>query len=311
MATENGYLIGSETIFTSNIIPQPYVGFKFNGNCIIDSIMIRNYTQTDKQILSDSVTIGVEPDWTPDVLFLASMNHTVDASNITGMTVMPTKWSLYRHEINGDVLRKVCDVDMSIQSWIDYKVESGGKRYEYYLYAENDEQISSPVITDEIQPQFYGYFLIDCVKADSNNPLDNEMTDVFMFDLNLTQDKVTVNNDFTSLKTYNRFDQTVIGNRNFKTSGFTSLLMPKTEIGEYDFEGQTVWAEFLDKLQVFLHNKQMKYLKDTTGKILKVTTEGSNSTFDYQLGNVDVNGQQIMNVSVVWQEIADVYDDNI
>lgn len=310
MSNINGFLIGSSKVSTNKINSESYTGFKFNGNCIIDSIMIRNYEQSDSQIINKSVTIGVEPDWIPDVVFLASMNHTVDGSNVNDLGIIPTKWSLYRHEINGDILRKVCEVDIDINGWIDYKIE-GNKRYEYYLYAESDDKISSPIITDEIKPSFYGYYLIDCIKADSNNPLDNEAVDIYKFELNLTSDKVTVNNDYTSIKTYQKYDLTVVGNRNFKTGGFTSLLIPKTEIGEYDFEAKTVWFEYLNELQKFLHNKQMKYLKDPSGQILKVVTEGSNESFSYQLGNVDVNGQQINNVSVVWQEVEDVYDDNV
>lgn len=310
MTIQNGFLIGSETISIDNVTPITYTGFKFNGNCIIDSILIRNYEQTDTEIINDSVTIGVEPDWTPDVTFLASMNNTIDGGNITGMTVMPDKWSLYRHEKDGDKLYKVCDVDMSINSWIDYKVE-GNKTYEYYLYSENDSQISSPIVTSEIKTTFWGWYLIDSIGADSNDPVVNEAVESYKFDLNLQSSKIVTNNDMTLIKSYSQFDNAVILDRNFRSSDFSAWLIPQLDSSGYDFEGITNFRDLLDNLKLFLHNKQNKYLKTRDGDIIKVITEGSNSTVDYQYqDNLYVNGNQPAVVNIYWTEIGKVYDED-
>lgn len=306
----NGFLIGDEEIFTDNVIPTSHTGFKFNGNCIIDSVVIRNYQKTDTIIQNESVTIGVIPEWTPDVLFLASMNNIVDASNVSGMTVMPNKWSLYRHEKDGDKLYKVCDVDMSINSWMDYKVK-GNITYEYYLYAQNDTQISNPIITDQIKTTFWGWYLIDSIGAESNDPLVNEAVETYKFDLNLQSSKITTNNDMTLLKNYSQFDTAVILDRNFRSSDFSAWLIPQLEDGEYDFEGATRFNDMVDNLKLFLHNKQNKYLKTRDGDIIKIITEGSNSTVDYQYQDVlYVNGNQPAVVTVYWTEIGTVYDED-
>lgn len=309
MSTNNGYLMNSSTIQTNNtdvtLNNQSYTGFTFNGNCIIDSINILNYGKSDTEVLNTSVS--TLPDWTPDVIFLASMNNTVDGSNITGLIDSPTSWSLYRKEVNGNELFKVCEVTPDVLSYVDYKCEAGGKEYEWYLFANSETQLSAPIVTEKYKPTFYGYYLIDSVDVD--NYTNNNSVESYQFDLNLSSDKVQNNNSATFLQNFTKYDSAIILDRNFRSGSFTSMLIPTGIDGQYDFEGLQNWNDYLENLRSFINNKKTKYMKDRSGKILKVLTINSSSnSIDYKYE--DAIGLQPVNVTIAWTEISDVEDNN-
>jgi hypothetical protein len=305
--TNNGFLINSSIIQTNNtdvtLNNQSYTGFTFNGNCIIDSICIQNYGKSDTEVLNTSVS--TLPDWTPSVIFLSSMNNSVEGSNITGLIDSPTSWSLYRKEVNGNELFKVCEVEPDVLSYIDYKCESN-KTYEWYLFANSNTQVSSPIVTDKFTTNFYGYYLIDSVDVDDYT--NNNSVESYMFDLNLSSDKVTNDNSMVRLQNFTKFDAIVIQNRNVRTGSFSSMLIPKVN-GEYDFEGISNFNDMLQGLKDFLHNQKSKYLKTRSGNILKVITEGNSSTFDYQYN--DSIGVQPVTVTIYWTEVAETYTGDI
>jgi hypothetical protein len=292
--------MGSTTITTPNVRPVSYTGFKFNGNCILDSIVIQNYVKTDTQVLNTSVS--TLPEWTPDVQFLASMNNTVDGSNVTGLLDSPTKWSLYRHEINGDVQYKVCDCDPSITSWIDYKAE-GNKKYEYILFAESTTQISDAIVTDSVELNSYGNFLIDAVDVD--NGTNNDSVETYKFDANLKSDKFTNNNSVVFQKNFTQFDTATFLNRNLVSGSFTAQLLPIVN-GEYDFMNDSrTWNDYLKQFRAFINSHTAKYLKLRSGEIYKVITSNSSSAsmeWQYQ----DEVSVQPNSVSIYVQEIAKV-----
>lgn len=302
MANINGFLMGSSTINTviENVAlhNQSHTGFAFNGNCILDSIYISTKEKSDNEILNTSVS--TLPEWTPDIKFLASMSHSVDGSNIFGLVDSVTSWSLYRREYQGDELIKVCEVNPDITSWIDYKVE-GNKTYEYLLFANSNSQISMPIISDKFTTTFYGYFLISS-DADSQDSEVNNEVECYLFDLNLTNDKVSVSNSLVSIKNFSTFDFNIINNRNVQSGSFSSILIPFTKENKYDFLAESRWGDYLENLKTFLHDKHYKYLKDKTGNILKVITEGSSETFSYQLQDWDVHGQQGILITIPWVE---------
>ena len=129
--------------------------------------------------------------------------------------------------------------------------------------------------------------------------------------MDLTTDKVSVNNNLTMLQNYTAYDVAVISNRNFRSGGFTSKLLP-TINGIYDGEGMMRWLDYLDSLKVFLHDKKYKYLKSINGELIKIISEGSGSTFDYKyidtfsVGKDYGNSNQPVDVSIYWTEIGSV-----
>ncbi len=295
-------------ITNTNLHNQSHTGFTFNGNCVLDSIYIENETMDDTDILNTSVSIL--PEWTPNVIFLASMNNTVDASNVSNLTGSVTSWILYRQELNADIMYKVCEVTPNITSWIDYKAE-GNKTYVYYIYAQSDTQISEPIITDEFKTNFYGYYLISS-DADSSDPGINDNVQVFKFDLNVTSDKVINNNNAIYLKNFTKYDTVITLPRDFRSGSFTSSLIPFDINGNYDFEGNLNWADYLESLHILLASSDYKYIKNREGQIIMVSTTNTSQTshehtFDE---NLTINGQKLINVTIYYNEIGDSYANN-
>ena len=195
-------------------------------------------------------------------------------------------------------------------SWIDYKCE-GSQTYEYLLFANSPTQISLPIITDMVRTNFYGYFLISS-DADSMDVDINSNVEVYKFDIDVASDKVSINNDLTTLKNYSAYDVAVIGNRSFKSGGFSSKMISSIN-GIYDFEGRLRWQNDLDNLKNFLGDKKYKYLKTRgNGELIKVITEGSSSTLDIKyndsvtVGKEFGNSNQLCDVSIFWTEIGSV-----
>jgi hypothetical protein len=309
MATSNGFLMGSSTINTINanvaLNNQPHTGFKFNGNCLLDSICIRNYVMTNANIISASAS-KMPVDWTPDVIFLANMDNTVDGSNVFGLVDVVESYSLYRQGIDEDVSYPVIEnLELDITSWIDYKCE-GNQQYTYLLFANTATQLSNPIVTDSLLTTAYGYFLIssDADIADTN--VNSEVT-TFKFDLNVTSDKSTINNSAVLLQNFTQFDSIVTLNRNFRSGDFSSLLIPFYN-NDYDFDGKMRWAEYLTSLQDLIMTNSYKYLKTKNGGIMKVmTTNTSSDALDFQYNeSASAGTNQLCTVTVYWNEIGTV-----
>lgn len=315
----NGFLMGSESIIPDHVNNKSYDGFKFNGNCTIDSICVQNYEKTDVEVLATSVSNL--PNWTPDMLFLAKFDNSLDGSNVFGIVGTPMSWSLYRREYQGDILTKVIDCAPNVMSWQDYKCE-GNKNYEWLIFCNTSSQVSEPIVTDKVHTDSFGYFLISSdadftTSADPTNltPLianDTDMeinndVEVFEFNLNLTSDKVTKNNDVTMLKNYSKYDKIVVGNRCFRSGTFTSTLIPFYE-NSYDFEGLMRWQNYLDELDVFLSDKGYKYLVNRSGSIMCVSTHGSGSDYDLQYTEDNAIGEnnQLNSVVIYYNEVKNV-----
>lgn len=297
MSTINGYLMESSTINTTDtgIHNQSYTGFTFNGNCILDSIYIQNYVKTDTQILNTSV--NTLPDWTPDILFLASMNNTVDASNVFGLTQSQTKWILARQEVGKDTIVNIVELIPNITTFVDYKV-AGMKLFQYLIYAANDNQLSAPLITDSIKTTFYGFYLLDAEAIDNNE----DYVETYKFDLNTTSDNIVGNNDFVSIKNFTSKDNVVIGKRDFLSGSITGILAYPDDTNEE--VGYSWDADYIDKFRTFIGNGKMKYFKMRNGKVLKVVTGNTSESFNVKFQDEVVS--QIPTVSLHFQEVADV-----
>jgi hypothetical protein len=152
MATKNKYLMGSSTINTPNVSSTSYNGLQFNGQGVLDNILVRNYVQTDSVAVNES--ISETPNWTKDIVFLTVFNKTTDSANVFGMTQPQTKWNISRQEVGSDVVKTIAILEPNINSFIDYKVE-GNKTFQYLIQAQNDIQLSSPIISDSIKTTFY------------------------------------------------------------------------------------------------------------------------------------------------------------
>jgi hypothetical protein len=193
-------------------------------------------------------------------------------------------------------------------SYIDYKAEAGGREYEWYLFANSETQISSPIVTSSFKPTFYGYYLIDSVDVD--NYTNNDYVESYKLDLNIKSNQLTNNASVTFLQNFTKYDGVVMLPRNFISSSCTGTLIPINN-GEYDFEQNLNWNDLADSFRAFLNNTQQKYLKLRSGKMYKVVTAdvgSNNSTMNMKY--TDEVEQQLLDVTFMWTEIAPNEDNN-
>lgn len=304
MATINGYLMGSSVINTQSVLLEEHTGFSFYGAGIIDDICIRSDDLSDNQILNTSVS--TEPEWDTDVILLATMNNTADASNVTGVVGDVQSWDIYRQDVvTGIITTVVKGIDATSTSWIDWKAE-GNRTYQYQIYCNTESQMSMPIISDDIKMAWYGYFLISS-DADSIDWDTNQNVEVFKFDLNLTSDKVINNNDATYQKSFGKYDSVTIMNRDFRSGSFSSILIPQYN-GDYDFMGKSNWADYLESLHTLIASKDYKFIKNRMGEIMKVsTTNTSQTSHEHQFDeNNSANSQNLITETIYYNEISDI-----
>ncbi len=298
MSTKNGFLMDSEEVIVPGIINRVYTGFKFYGDCVIDSITIYKEIKSDVDV--EAISVSKLPQWLPDVVFLASMNGTVDGSNVTGLVDSPTKWSLYRQEFNGDKIIKIADLPINVTSFIDYKV-AGKKKFQYLLFAETDSQQSKPILTDVLETTFHGVYLIDADAVDQG--INNDSVETYKIDMNATVDKITDTNSTVFLKNYTRFQVPVMFDTDFLSGSVTGILSFPDESDDND-TGRLWNADYIDQFRAFINNKKQKYMKFRNGKVIKIVTSGSGESMEYKFE--DDMPSQVPTVTFFFQEVADV-----
>ena len=294
MAIENGYLVGESEIDTLNATPKTYLGMEFEGQGILDNIIVR------KKVLTTSETIIIsKPKWTTDVIFLTAFNETTNSSNVFGLLEPQTKWNLSRQEVGSSVIEKIAVLPPNVQSFMDYKI-AGSKTFKYLISAQNDSQLSNPLITDEIETTFFGVFLLD---GDNESVLDNDV-ECYKFDLNTTVDNISNNADITTYRSYSKFDNYFIGDTDFLTGSVTSMLAYLDENEELQWS-----VEYLEQFRKFINNKKEKILKFKNGKTIRCMTFSSNNeSFSHQyLEGVSNTGlRQPINVTFGFKETGKV-----
>ena len=277
MATNsNKYLMGSSTINTPNVSSTSFNGLQFNGQGVLDNICVRNYVQTDAEATNES--ISETPDWTKDVIFLTVFNHTTDSANVFSLNSPQTSWVVSRQEVGSDVVKTIATLEPNVNSFIDYKVK-GNATFNYLIQAQNDAQLSSPIISDSLETSFFGVYLIDAVSIDSG--VNNSDVECYKLDFNTSVGSVSNNSNITTFKNYTKYDSYFIGNTDYLSSTVTSLL------AYWDGNNQITWnAEYLDKFRSFINNKQEKILKFKNGKVIRCTTFTSDTeSFNYTFEN--------------------------
>ena len=295
MSVINEYLIGESDINTENVIPKKYLGLQFYGQGILDNICVRNCIKTE----SENIIIS-KPNWTSDVIFLTVFNNTTNSSNVFGLLEPQTKWDLSRQEVGGTTVKKIAILPPNFNSFIDYTIEN--KTYNYLISAQNDTQLSNPLIIEGVKANFYGVYLLDAIAID--NGTDNNNIECYMFDFNTTVDKISNNATITSYNNYTKYNNYSIGDTDFLTGSVTSML------AYWDKNGELQWsANYLDKFRKFINNKKEKILKFKNGKAIRcVTFNSDNESFGYSFEEgVSSNGLvQPITVTFGFRETGEV-----
>lgn len=231
-----------------------YGGDTGTGGCIIDKVHGENKIMTKDYILSKS-NLEFSPKWDLDTYLLCEFDRNFAGGNVVNITSPITDWLIYRSEVGSNQLDLIKEIDVKQEEFIDFTALKE-RTYIYYLFGKNDTEISSPLVTEEVYCDYYGWFLID---------VDNKKS--YIFDLNLSDGSIAQNEavaEYTTNLKYNAYSR---GNTDFISGTITALVMD-------DWCNMTQSVDYVEELREFILSDRKKYVKDRKGRIFRVFTSG-------------------------------------
>lgn len=231
-----------------------YGGDTGKGGYILDKVWGLNGEITETQIDANSY-MGFSPKWTLDTYLLCEFSHSYSGGNVTNIDAPILNWLIYRSEEGVDVLKLIDKVDVSEKEYIDFTALKN-KSYKYYLFGQNNTEISAPLITDRVDCYYHGWYLID---------VENKIS--YMFDLNLSGGDISQVENISEYNTNLPYQAYSRGETNYIEGNIKALVMSNLCEMKQD-------VEVLEELKEFIFSNRLKYLKDNKGRIFKVFTSG-------------------------------------
>lgn len=256
-----------------------------NTGIILDSVWGRYMELTESYF--DSLTpITYNPTWTTNTYLMALFNHSLSGGNISNIDEYLTTWSIYRLTDNNTQLDFLNDIDIELSSYKDYTAILGHK-YQYYIFAKNDDVMSPPLVSNVIQPEYYAHYLID---------VTNNIT--YVLNINVESGALTQNEEYTMHNVNNKYNVFMKGNNQYQSATIKGILVCSMDVEGTINNSVSVLEDFNN----FVHNDDiLKYYKNRKGQIFNVFTSDSNMS----VLNDNI-GSQPMVVSVTITEKGDV-----
>ena len=242
-------------------VPSPvlrnYSSVKIYGNAVIDKLQIKNKEVDNATLQNIIITDTLK--WTPETVAMCEFENNLLAGNVVGLDSPVTHWQISRRESNSSILKNLGIVDVSNIEFTDYTCQQG-KKYVYEIYAVNDSQVSEGFVTDEIEMNFWGWFLI------GNDP--DGSTYVYNLNLNVDFGGYQNDEDFTEYETYQEFNAFSVGKRNFLRGSLSAITGDiSTNTGEL-----LQPVDYIETLRNRIQDISTKILKSRKGEIFKVKT---------------------------------------
>lgn len=285
------FFLGTSPLQSFNPVVPPSVSYDkitFYGDttgATIDSVWGQNTIVPDATIEAYS-PVTYNPEWTTDTYMLALFNSTLDAGNISGLTSPILTWQIFRQDPLQTQLRFLGEVDVSQSSFEDFRATLGNN-YRYLIFGKSATEISNPLTSGFIVPEYKGWFLIDA---------DDEVA--YRFNLDIASGSNQTDEDYSEFATNNRTNSFSRGNRKAKQNTISAIIRDESQVLTVD---QT--NELLDEFNDFIVSTKTKYVKDRRGRIYKVFTFGESEP---QLN--DNIQDQIIVVSFSYVESGEVYE---
>lgn len=263
----SGVFLGINSFQNVVGVPSPvkrsYSTVKIYGNSTIDKLQIKNKEIDNETLKNIIITDNLK--WTPDTITMCEFENNLLAGNIVNLDSPVTHWQISRRESDSSVLKNLGIIDVNINEFIDYETQQG-KKYIYEVYALNDNQISEGFVTEEIETDYWGWYLIGNDKDGS--------TYVYYLDLNVEFGGYQNEEDFTEHPTYTQFNSFSKGERNF-LRGTLSAIAGEISTNTNELL-QTI--DYIDTLRTRIQDISTKILKSRKGEIFKVKTRGYTAT---------------------------------
>ena len=246
-----------------------------------------NYIDVTEEYL-ENYDVSVIPVLKPETYLLATFNHIMAAGNIIGFDGSIDKWVLYRENSSTQQVEHITNLDGEIQKYIDY-TGLKGQSYRYYIYAQSGSKMSNAFVTNYVDMDYYGYFLIDKT---------NER--VYVFDTNVGDNAISKNMVYDTFEGNTKYATYAVGNMDYASGNISGLVRSPESIKNGDDVNNSIGL--LQSLRNCIYDiHSVKYVKTRKGEIFRVFTYNySESPLDQAIG------AQPMIASFSWNEIDEV-----
>ena len=243
-----------QSIEGTNIpLRKTYSKVRVYGNSIIDKLQIKNIEMSDSELQNIIMTDNLI--WDANTLLMAEFENDLVAGNIADLTNPIIKWQVNRREVGGSTLKALDIVDVGISEYVDYSAQHG-KNYIYSLFATSENEQSEPLECEEIETDFFGYYLVS-----------EEEGKVFKFDLNVQSGTKQYLDDVSIMDNYTEYPSIAMGKRKYFTSSISCIC------GTVSINGQLQQSnEYVSELRNYILNGKKKIFKTRKGEIYKVFT---------------------------------------
>jgi hypothetical protein len=186
---------------------------------------------------------------------LSKFNYTLEAGNIEGLQRDIKEWLLYRKTNDGDVLEYMTTLKKDNIEYYDFKALNT-KSYQYYLFANDSIVLSSPMLSNSIVTDYYGWFLVDV-----------ENNRAYQFDVNFSGGDNAFVETINEHKTNNRTNA-FTKSSHFYFEGTISSIITKNNLKQ---DAQYTNEDLLS-LADFIVSDRPKIIKTRRGELYNVFT---------------------------------------
>ena len=223
---------------------------------IIGGLWGRNKVITEDTIAGYN-PITYIPMWGVTTYILGLFNGSTAAGNVEGISNPITNWDLFRLDPDSTQLVHLAELDVDTVEFIDFKALLDNN-VRYYLFAKNDTEISSPIISDFITVDYSGHYLID---------EENEVS--YRLDIETTGASSTYEGNVTEYETNNQYVTVSRGNKNILRKTVKGIIRDE-DLTDSDIVQEN---SLLEAFRSFVYSDRPKLYKDKRGRIYRVQTK--------------------------------------
>ena len=272
-----------------------YKSITLYDNTKVDYLIYLSGVATAGQIATAN-TWGYLPLWLDytNAEILALFSNSLVSSYIIGLTSPLTGYVIYRKKVGETKITKVAEVDITVDSIIDYNV-ANQTGYIYIVYPATDVELGISMTSDPVTSCWWDWSATELLKISDNL---YSVGDIWMFDANLQSGDNVQNLDQTFYQTYSQYPKSSVGDSNFKTFGFSALLSRVSQTTHLYTDTITQKKDWDD----FVARKNPVLLKDPKGNLYYGSLHNPVSRVS------DVVGTQPITVDISFTELGDPED---
>ena len=225
------------------------------GGFVIDKIYgVNGVISTDE--INRSISKEFAPKWTPSTYLMAEFNGNTNGGNIPGISTEIDQWLIYRYDEKDGTLTPVAKEDGHEAEWFDYGA-SKDNVYKYWIFATTKNgEMSSPIITNEVQHEYFGWFLIDV-----------ENKTAYAFNLNQAGGAVAQGESYVEHNTNSKYHIFSRGKKNYLEGSVSAIVADNCS-------ADTQSLELIESIREFILSDREKIVKDNKGRVFKAFVSG-------------------------------------